>query len=368
MLSDIYSSILAMTMAEKILFTYISTEQAPDSEVLINAEIPVETALSQRARALARLNGNINLPGFRRGHIPEDMLIKTVGEHAVYEEAATLALHEAYPSLLETHAKNALGNPDITITKLTPGDPVVFSVRVALWPEVTLPEYAAIAQKIMAQEDDLSVREEEIEEALKELQTNVARAKRTATVETAQESLPTIAPEDLPAVTDEFVAKFGNFTTVADFKKTIGEQLAEEKKKGAGEKKRLQIAEELVASLKDVPLPKLLVENELRKMMAQLESDLERSGIPLKDCLTHIKKTTDELRDEWKSEGEKRSRLRLALDAIALREHIEAAKEDVEKEVEAIVKLRKDVPREHIQEYVETMLRNEAVFEFLEKQ
>ncbi len=142
--------------------------------------------------------------------------------------------------------------------------------------------------------------------------------------------------------------------------------IAEQKNDTEKEKSRIRIADAVVDAT-TVVLPDIMIENELNRTQAQFEADVERMGVKLEDYLKHAKKTLDEVRAEWRPHAEKKAKIQLILNAIAVKESITPAKEEVEAEVSHIVDHYKDADRERATAYAETVLTNEKVFQFLEK-
>ena len=172
---------------------------------------------------------------------------------------------------------------------------------------------------------------------------------------------------DLPEVNEEWVKKLGAFATGEDFKNKIKEGLQKEKEFKAKDKKRMSIIEKILEETK-ASLPKILVEGELRKMQAQFEDDIARAGLKIDDYLKHIKKSKEDLAKEWTPDAEKRAKVQLIITKIALDEKIEADPELVKREVENLLKTYKDATEDRTKAYVEMMLTNEKVFEWLENQ
>lgn len=353
-------------MAEKILYTSIAITNGADSEIVITGEIPTESLPLYRARALKNLGEHVALRGFRKGHIPERVLINAIGDIAVLEETASLALSDAYPAILKEHIIDALGRPRITLTKLAPGNPIGFSIETAVVPPIFLPDYASIAQKINARPDDGMVEEKEIEEAMRHIQESVSRAPSIQhnAAENEEKSPKETAP--LPELTDAFVQQLGDFKDVADFRAKLTERLREEKKMRAREKKRVEIADNLVAA-SGMTLPKVLVESELAKMLGRLKEDLQRANIPFDEYLAHLKKTEEDIRNNWKEEAKKRAKLQLILNAIAEKEKISTPSEETERQTTAILQHNRGADPEKVRIYVGTMLTNESVFQLLER-
>ena len=103
-------------------------------------------------------------------------------------------------------------------------------------------------------------------------------------------------------------------------------------------------------------------------MESELQAQIERMGGSFDGYLAEIKKDRETVRKEWRPDAERRARLQLMLLQIARAENITAPKEAVETEVKHILEQYKDASEENARGYIETVLTNKKVIEFLESQ
>ena len=148
------------------MITNLEIKKLPKSQVEISGEIPAEDFENAHKKALVEFNGKTALPGFRPGHIPENILLEKIGSKAVIERAAEIALQKNYPEILAQNKIEAIGYPQITITKIARGNPLGFKALTAVLPEITLPDYREIARAKMADKTDIVVSEKEIDESI----------------------------------------------------------------------------------------------------------------------------------------------------------------------------------------------------------
>ena len=90
----------------------------PKSQVKISGEIPYEELAVERESAIKALGSNVNLDGFRKGHVPTAVLEKHIGEMAILTEMAERAISHMYPHILEEHKIDAIGYPKLKSRKL----------------------------------------------------------------------------------------------------------------------------------------------------------------------------------------------------------------------------------------------------------
>ncbi len=99
-----------------------------------------------------------------------------------------------------------------------------------------------------------------------------------------------------------------------------------------------------------------------------MEEDLKRAELKMDDYLTHIKKSKEDLRNEWTPAAEKRAKLQLVLNEIAKIESITPDEAAVKEQVAALKQQYPEADTERVRIYVATILQNEAVMKLLEAQ
>ncbi|MDO8518478.1 MAG: trigger factor [bacterium] len=282
----------------------------PESEVELVGEIPYDALAPYREEALKHIVKNLELPGFRRGHVPPGMALQKIGELGVLEEAVEIFIRDFYPALLTAHKVDAVGRPDIRITKLAPQNPVGLTVRAAVYPEVAVPkDWKTLAEKFP--------------------------------LEAYLGELPKTDPPPSPG--DEQKAR---------------DYMARDKRRG-------KIIDALLEKTK-VAVPAIFVESELEKIMAQMKEDVTKFGLKFEDYLKQMQKTEPQVREEFRAQARKRAVLQLALNKLADDEKVVANPEAVEKEMKHALEHFPDARQDLVRIHIETVLRNEQVLKLLE--
>lgn len=343
-------------------YKILKTEKLPHSQLKIEAEIEAKEFMSFWPKALKYLSENAKLDGFRPGKVPENVLISKIGEMGVLEETAEMAVAEYYSKIIIGEKISAIGRPQITLTKLAKDNPLNFTIVTAIAPEFELPEYKKIAKEVMAKEESVEVTEKEYDEFIQAI-----RKSRAPHVHAEGEEHKDDEHVELPEVTDEFVRALGDFENIEDFNKKARENLQQEKIYRSKEKLRLETLDKLVEKT-EIDLPEVLIESELNKLQSQFEENLAGMNIPMDEYFKRINKTAEEVRAEWRPEAEKRAKIQLIINKIALKEKLEPAAEDIKKETAHLLAQYKDADPRRLELYVETMLVNDKVFQFLEEQ
>jgi trigger factor len=353
--------------------TAFTIEELPGSEVKISGELPFVELESERNAALVALGRNVQIDGFRKGHVPSHILEKHVGEMAVLAEMAERAIAHAYPHVLDEHKIDAIGHPKIEITKLAPGNPLGFTATVAVLPAITLPEYKVLAKKVNTARPDDAVTDAEVTEKIQDILRQKAAYDRLQSKAAVSEEDAIQTEEDLnklviPELTDEVATSLGQpgqFTGVDDFKAKLTEHLSVEKQTENAAKHRAALTDSIIDET-TMTLPKILIDSEINQMFAQMNEDLDRAELKMDDYLVHIKKTKEELVAEWTPAAEKRAKLQLILNEIAKVEEITPDLGAVTAQTKELMDRFKDADEHRVRLYVASVLLNEAVMKKLE--
>lgn len=349
-------------------------KKLPNSIVEIEGELEAELFEKYFDPAFKKLGENFEMDGFRKGKVPENILVKNIPENKILEEMAGLALNEHYPNILIEEKIDAIGHPEITIKKLARNNPLEFKITTVVIPEVKLPDFKKIAEKINKEEknkEEIAVTDEEVENTILDIRKSRSPKQHMGEPhehkEGEEHEHAEPKEEELVTLDDEFVKALGPFENVEDFKVKLKENIKLEKENLAREKNRLKIIEEIIEG-STIDVPELLVDAELGKILYRMESDISQMGLKFEDYLKHIKKSVDDLKKDFRPDAVKRSKLSLVLNEIAKIEKLEPSKEDVEREVAHLIEHYKDADPERARMHAENVLTNERVFQFLESQ
>ncbi len=124
-------------------------------------------------KALEHLKSHVKMDGFRPGSVPKELAEKKIGQENLLMEAGDLAVKEIYTKYVNENDVEPIGNPEVQIKKIARGSEFLFTVKVAILPEIELPDYKKIAGEVKG--NKVSVDEKEIEEALNYLQNSRAK-------------------------------------------------------------------------------------------------------------------------------------------------------------------------------------------------
>lgn len=139
----------------------------------VKLEITVEAAKFEDAMKKVYFQNAkyINIPGFRKGKAPMNVVEKYYGKEIFYEDAFNEVAGEAYEAALKENNVEAVSRPNIDVVQIEKGKDLIFTAVVQTKPEAELGKYKGIEiPKIV-----YNVTDESIEEELKQMQNRNAR-------------------------------------------------------------------------------------------------------------------------------------------------------------------------------------------------
>ena len=85
-----------------------------------------------------------NIPGFRKGKAPMNIVEKYYGEQIFYEDAFNEVATEAYEEAIKENKIEAVSRPEVDIAQMEKGKDLIFSAVVQTKPEVKLGKYKGV--------------------------------------------------------------------------------------------------------------------------------------------------------------------------------------------------------------------------------
>ncbi len=348
-------------------------KKLPKSEVEIECTIESSELDGARKKAIKKLGETISVDGFRKGNIPENIVVSKLGESTILSEAAEIAINEHYGKILIEANIDAIGRPDVSITKIAFGNPLEFKIKVATLPEFKLPDYKKIGTDLANKnnKEEPEVTEKEVEDVLFEIRKNKAHHdwhNQNKDKGHDDPSHPNFEEEaNLPTLDDELAKAAGNFANLEELRTKVRENIKNEKKNKEADKQRATLMEELIKNT-EIELPEILVVSEVEKSLAQMKDDIARMKGKWEEYLSHINKDESKLREELREQGEKKAKIQLIFNAIAKAENLKPDQTILENEVKNILEHYREANEENVRIYVESMLINQEVLRLLEQQ
>lgn len=380
---------------------------------------------------IKEIKKNVNIPGFRKGQIP-DSVIRARYKDTIKEEVAKRFINENFQKIVEENNITPV-SPEVSFGDIElNGNKLKLKLSFEVAPEFELKDYKGIEVEVIKKE----VEDKDIEEAINKLLNQYAKYEpadkqiengdkikihykiTTDKGETEEDTFEVIVGENqlrqeiekeilgkkkgdeievkdvslynekgeefgkatvnvkieevykkvLPEFNDEFVKEIGLAENVEEAKKKIFDSL----KQSIENAKKVEIENKITEKLlkeNDFELPQSLVKAELNYLIQEYAKQLENMGLkPSEDMLMGVVPSLEE-------QAKKNVKLMFIVNKIAELENIKVEDEEINKEIEEMAKVYNTTP-EQLKEYLEKegLINNiiygilkRKVFDFLRK-
>ena len=141
-----------------------------------------------------------------------------------------------------------------------------------------------------------------------------------------------IQEKQLPELDDEFVKDISEFDTLEELKKDVEKNIKELKEKEANKEFENEIIETIVKN-STIDLPKEMIDTEVEHMFNEFSQGLAYQGMNIDMYAKYINNSVDDLKNEMRSEAEKRVKGSLVLEKIKEIENISYTDEQLDEEL-----------------------------------
>lgn len=377
------------------------------SQIELTIELSIDEFKPFIKRGAENVSREIKIEGFRPGKVPFDILKQKIGEMTILEEAAYVAINKTLEKAIKENVEgHPIGQPQVNVTKLAPGNPLEYKAVLSMLPKIELGDYKSAKvkqEKIEVKDDDADkllneLREMQVKEVIAEREIKDGdkvlidieifldqvpieggQGKGTAVIvgkgyivpgfdkkiigakkgEVCEFSLP--YPKDyhmanlagkmvefkatikeiyerrLPEVNEELAKKFG-LKSAAELKENIKKSIQREKEHKAETEAEQKMLDKLITQAKFGDIPEILITDETKNMLLELEENVTRQGGKFDEYLSHLKKTRDELILDMLPDALKRVKTSLVIREIAQVEKVTVEDSEVEHEINHILK------------------------------
>src|SRR3954469_11562341 len=164
-----------------------STTDLGESKVRLDVEVPGDAVERELQRVAAAAGQDMKIPGFRKGKVPPQVVIQHLGRPALLDEAIRPGMADWYEEAVNSAGIAAVGHPKLDVGTVPEGkgEPLTFSVEVAVRPPATLGDWKGVE----APRREPEVKDEQVD----------------AELEAMREQLASLEPVDRAAQSGDFV-------------------------------------------------------------------------------------------------------------------------------------------------------------------
>ena len=153
----------------------VTLEKKEKNQVHLEVEVEQDRVKKAVERAFREVNQRVNIPGFRKGKAPRQLVERTVGVDYIKQEALEKLIPEVLNQAVEEQSLEVIDRPDVELVSFEDNQPLVFKATVPVRPEVAFTgsyqEISAQAPKVEIDPAAVDERIEQLRQQKSELQT-----------------------------------------------------------------------------------------------------------------------------------------------------------------------------------------------------
>ncbi|NMB40310.1 MAG: trigger factor [Parcubacteria group bacterium] len=362
----------------------------------VEIEVSAEDFNNYYSQTLKKISADAEIPGFRKGKAPEDMVESRVTKEGVLSEAAEIAIRESWAKFLAESKEEAISQPQVEIIKIAKDNPLIFTAEFEILPEIKLPKL----DSAKVEKKEVEVTDQEVEDAIKWIQQS--RAKYSEKISEAKDGdlveftfscldiendpekkdrivlgkghyiegledtlrgmkreevrefetqhpqekkekkikisvkVDSVKKVEIPEVNDELVKGLG-FNTVEELKKDIREGIKKDKEIAEIQRVREESIKKLIEKT-EIDVPETLIKREqdfmLNNIKERCSSELK---ISFEEYLKQVKKTEEEITKELEKIAKEKVKGFLVLHQIVKDEKIKVTEEEISQKIEEML-------------------------------
>ena len=140
----------------------VTSKKLPKSQVEFTITVDENEFAKYRRKAVSNINKQADVAGFRKGNIPEKILIEKYGEGTILSEAIDIALPELLAQAMIKEQVSPLVRPDVAIKNM---NPLSFTATITVFPEVNIDGW----EKVGVAKKEVIIKKKEIDDVIEQL-------------------------------------------------------------------------------------------------------------------------------------------------------------------------------------------------------
>ena len=147
------------------------TVERVGNDATLKITLPAEEVNKGFKKAVAKIAGQVNIPGFRKGKAPRNIIEMHYGKEAVKQEAFELVANQCYTEALEQEKLIPVSDPKVEDSVFEENKDMELTMKVTLKPEVKLGDY----KELHVEKEAVEVTDEAVEEQVQGLRSRHAK-------------------------------------------------------------------------------------------------------------------------------------------------------------------------------------------------
>lgn len=147
------------------------TVERVGNDTTLKITLPAEEVNKGFKKAVAKIADQVNIPGFRKGKAPRNIIEMHYGKEAVKQEAFELVANQCYTEALEQEKLIPVSDPKVEDSVFEENKDMELTIKVTLKPEVKLGDY----KELHVEKEAVEVTDEAVEEQVQGLRSRHAK-------------------------------------------------------------------------------------------------------------------------------------------------------------------------------------------------
>ena len=147
------------------------TVERVGNDATLKITLPAEEVNKGFKKAVAKIADQVNIPGFRKGKAPRNIIEMHYGKEAVKQEAFELVANQCYTEALEQEKLIPVSDPKVEDSVFEENKDMELTIKVTLKPEVKLGDY----KELHVEKEAVEVTDEAVEEQVQGLRSRHAK-------------------------------------------------------------------------------------------------------------------------------------------------------------------------------------------------
>ncbi len=122
----------------------VAVEKLEGNMAKLTITVPAEAFQAEMVKAYNKNKNRFQVPGFRKGKVPMQMIEKMYGPAVFYEDAANELINSTYPDEADSSELDIVSRPEIEVQQIEKGKEFIYTAKVAVKPPVKLGDYKNI--------------------------------------------------------------------------------------------------------------------------------------------------------------------------------------------------------------------------------
>ena len=145
----------------------ITQKKISNSEIELTINLGPQDINQFIDKAVEETGKDLEVPGFRKGKAPKDVIEQKFGKEYLYEEASKMALQDKYADYILENKIDVIDKPEVGFSKFVLDGEVEFTAKVQTLPELDLPDYKKLGKEVAKEKKTIEVTEKDLEDTIK---------------------------------------------------------------------------------------------------------------------------------------------------------------------------------------------------------